>query len=101
MEVWFSIGFPIIVTVIIDCLIFRIAHMEALRGDQDSSAKVIIKRSTLYILRKYTLLQTKRAAKTIGQIVGAVLICYLPLVVKWHMCDLNSPVFSFTAQVRI
>ena len=42
MEVWIGIILPIITTIIIDCRIFRVAHVNALRGDHQSSAKVVI-----------------------------------------------------------
>ena len=42
-----------------------------------------------------------QAAKTTALMVGALLVCYLPLVVKWHICGLNSPVFSIVSQVCI
>ena len=46
-------------------------------------------------------LQIHQAARTIGLMAGAVMVCYLPLVVKWHLCGLNSQVYSFTAQVGL
>ena len=47
------------------------------------------------------LFQNIKAAKTTLLMVGALMVCYLPLVIKWKLCWVNSPVFSIMAQVWI
>ena len=41
-----------------------------------------------------------KAAKTTTLMVSALLMCYLPLVIKWQLCWIESPTFSILAQVR-
>ena len=47
-------------------------------------------------------LQIVHASKTMGLMVGCILTCYLPLIIKWHLCGkgLNSPVYSIVSQVQ-
>eukprot|EP00092_Neocalanus_flemingeri_P033874 GFUD01036836.1.p1 GENE.GFUD01036836.1~~GFUD01036836.1.p1 ORF type:complete len:583 (-),score=130.25 GFUD01036836.1:172-1920(-) len=85
VEVWITIILPIIVTIILDCFIFSIANRHFRRGDPKSKSRI----------------KNVQAAKTTALMVGALLICYLPLMVKWHMCGLNSPVFSLVSQTLV
>merc|ERR1712080_29781 len=47
------------------------------------------------------IIQNVRAAKTTAFMVGALLVCYLPLIIKWHLCDLNSFIFALLAQTAV
>ena len=42
-----------------------------------------------------------QSAKTTALMVACVLVCYLPLIIKWHLCGqgLNSPAYSIISQV--
>ena len=43
--------------------------------------------------------QNVAAAKTTGLIILALVLAYLPLVVKWMMCGLDNLIFSLAVQV--
>ena len=45
-------------------------------------------------------IQNAKAAKTTLLMVCALLLCYLPLVIKWNLCWVKSPAFSILAQVK-
>merc|ERR1719154_978105 len=40
-------------------------------------------------------------AKSTAVMVGALLVCYLPLIVKWHICNSESFIFSLLSQVLV
>merc|ERR1719341_1515678 len=82
MELWMTIVLPICATIVIDIFIFRIANNYS-RTKQQSKR----------------LIKNVRAAKTTAFMVGALLFCYTPLIVKWHMCGTDSFVFSLLPQV--
>jgi len=84
MELWMTIVLPICATIIIDIFIFRIANNYS-RTKQQSKR----------------LIKNVRAAKTTALMVGALLFCYTPLIVKWHMCGTDSFVFSLLPQVFV
>jgi len=84
IELWLTIVLPIIATVVIDIFIFRIANNYSKTKEQNRR-----------------LIKNVRAAKTTAFMVGALLFCYGPLIVKWHMCGTDSFVFSLLPQVFV
>jgi len=84
LELWMTIVLPICATIVIDIFIFRIANNYS-RTKQQSKR----------------LIKNVRAAKTTAFMVGALIFCYSPLIVKWHLCGTDSFVFSLLPQVFV
>jgi len=87
VEAWLTIILPIIVVILLNFLIYKKTE-ETTTGEEnveESSANM----------------EALESVKSMGLMVGAFLVCYFPLIVKWHYCGYNSFTWSLMAQALV
>jgi len=93
VEVWLTVIIPILILIILNFVIFK--------KTGQLEEKWMKHGSNSFQPARIRTEQAVDTARSPAFMVGALLTCYLPLIVKWHFCGFNSFIWSLMSQALV